>query len=139
MQYNITETNIRLADTDIQMRANAGESVTKWKDTRYRYDIEIMIDGAVSTFNYYGSAFDYLKGKDALSRGDLIDALENIVSDAILGTYNCEEFFDEIGYDDPCEGIKAYKGCVKTLKTLNDMGVCDNTLYEISDALQEMD
>ena len=90
------------------------------------------------TFDYYGSKRDYAEHKDILSETDLMNALECIISDAIAGTHDCAEFFNEFGYEDPREGLKAWQGCKKTLCMLNELGISDDMLYDMISELSEI-
>lgn len=134
------ETRITLCGTDITIRqAFVGTPSTKWGTMRYYHPVTIIVsDTLPQTFDYYGSGSDYAKHKDMLSETNLMDALGCIVSDAIAGTYDCAEFFNEFGYEDPCEGLKAWQGCKKTLYMLNELGIAEDMLYDMSNELSEM-
>jgi len=121
------ETSIRIADADI----------TIWGAMRYCHLVTIIVDDACSeTFDYHGSEADYIAHKDVLSEPDLIDALECITRDAISGTYDCAEFFSNFGCEDPCEGLKAWRGCVRTCDRLVNMGIAEDMFYDV---LNELD
>lgn len=108
----LIETHLTLCDTDMTItQESVGTPATKWGAMRYCHPVTIIVsDECPTTFDYYGSGHDYAKHKDILSKTDLMDALECIVSDAIAGTHDCAEFFNGFGYEDP-----ACPGCGKPL------------------------
>jgi UDP-N-acetylmuramoylalanine-D-glutamate ligase len=133
-----TETKINLCGIEITLRqVTAGLPAMIWDAMRYRHNVTIEINDISKHFDYHGSVNDYNEGKDRLSKEELKDVLECVISDAIAGVYDCKEFFAEFGYDDPCEGLKAYKACLKTLSEFNDMGISEDMLYEMSNELNE--
>lgn len=136
-----TETRITLCNTDITIRQpSKGTPTMKWGTTRYCHPIMVIVSNEPpATFKYYGSASDYSEHKDILSETDLIFALECIISDAISGTYDCAEFFNEFRYEDPCEGFKAWQGCIKSLYMLNETGISEEMLYDMDNELSEME
>ena len=133
-----TETKINLCGIEITLRqVTAGLPVMVWDAMRYRHNVTIKINNVSKHFDYHGCVNDYEAGEDRLSKEELKDVLECVISDAIAGVYDCKEFFAEFGYDDPCEGLKAYKACLKTLSEFNDMGISEDMLYEMSNELNE--
>ena len=134
------ETCITLCDTDITIRQPfVGLPTTRWGAMRYCHPIAVIVsDVSDQLFEYYGNTKDYAEHKDILSETDLMDALECIISDAIAGTYDCTEFFNEFGYEDPCEGLKAWQGCKKTLYKINELGISEDMLYDMSNELPDM-
>ena len=133
-----TETTINLHDTEITIRqASAGKPSMAWGAMRYRHNVTIKINNVSKRVSYHGSVNDYEAGKDRLTEDDLKYVLECVISDAIAGTHDCKEFFAEFGYEDPCEGLKTYKACLKTLSMFNDMGISEDMLYDISNKLNE--
>lgn len=136
-----TETTINLCGTEFIIRQpSAGKTATKWGAKRYQHIVTIKANDTSKRFSFYGSEADYENNKNRLTEEDLLYVLESAVADAIAGTYECKDFFAEFGYsDDPCEGIKAYKGCKDTLRRLDDMGITEDELYDIETELNEME
>lgn len=140
--YNTSqiETHITLCNMDITIRQESvGTPSTKWGAMRYCHPVTIIVpDKWRQTFDYYRSERDYAERKDMLSETGLMDALECIISDSIAGTYDCKEFFAEFGYEDPCEGIKAWQACVKMFEMLNVMGISEDMLYDMINELEDI-
>lgn len=133
-----TETTLTLCDTEIIIRQDtAGMPVMVWDAMRYRHSVTVEINNVSEQFDYHGSVTDYEAGKDRLPEKELKNVLECVISDAIGGTYDCKEFFSIYGGDDPCEGLKTYKACIKTLSMLKDMGITEDMLYYMSNELNE--
>jgi hypothetical protein len=133
-----TETKINPCGIEITLRqVTAGLPAMIWGAMRYRHNVTVEINNVSRCFDYHGSVNDYNEGKDRLSKEELKNVLECVISDGIAGGYECKEFFAEFGYDDPCEGIKAYKACLKTLSEFNDMGIVEDMLYKMSNELNE--
>lgn len=134
------EISTTLCNTDITIRQEcAAHPSTTWGKMRYHHTIGIIIAGECpATFDYYTSVNDFQAHKDTLSETDLLTALECILGDAIAGTYDCKEFFAEFGYEDPCEGIKAWQGCVKTFEMLRSVGISEDVLYDMSNEIEDM-
>jgi len=139
VRYRLLNTNIGFADIDITIcHTSPGTTVMTWGAMRYRHPITIIVaDRRSETFDYHGSEAGYIAHKDMLSELDIIDALECILNDAIAGTYNCAEFFNEFGYEDPCKGLKAWKECVRTSERLVNMGIAENMFYDMLNELNE--
>ena len=135
-----TERRITLCGTEFIIRQpSAGTTTEKWDAKRYKHTVTIKANGTSKRFSFYGSVAEYEKGQDRISEDDLIYVLDCIISDAIYGSYSCEEFFDELGYENSCEGIKAYRGCKDTFRRLDDMGIVEEDLYNMSNELREME
>ena len=134
-----TERRITLSGTEFIIRQpSTGKTATKWGATRYQHTITIKANDVSKRFSFYGSVDGYEKGKDQLSKSDLVYVLDCVISDAIAGAYTCKDFFAEFRYEDPCVCIEAYRGCKDAFRTLDDMGICEEDLYEIENELREM-
>jgi len=135
-----TETRTVLCGTEFIIRQTSdGTPIMKWGDMRYKHIVTIKANDTSKRFSFYGSVVDYQKNKCRLTEDDLINVLECILSDGIAGTMECKNFFDEFGYEDPCEGIKAYKACKDTLRRLGDMELTEDALYNMVNALHDME
>jgi hypothetical protein len=136
----MTETILNLCDIDIAIRqASKGREVYLWNAYRYRHTITIKANGISKRFSFHGSIHDYQNCKDRLNKEDLIYVLECVISDGITGLMDCKEFFVEFGYDDPCEGLKTLKACQSTLQRLEQMGLNEDMLYELSEDIREIE
>lgn len=134
------EQNIILCGTSFIIRQpSAGKTITKWGADRFKHTITIKANGISKRFSFYGSENDWKNNNHRLTAEDLVDALSCIIDDAIAGTLDCEEFFAEYGYENPCEGLKAYKGCENTFRKLDDLGIVIEDLYAMSNELREQE
>lgn len=133
------ETNVTLCSTDITLRqVSPGTPVYMWGSMRFRHTVTIEANGVLTTFPYHTSTLNYVQHKDRLTETELFDVLECVISDAIAGTHDCKEFFAEFGYEDPCEGIKAWRACIKTFEMLNGMGIDEDMLCKMSNELADI-
>jgi len=131
-------TSIYLCGTQITIREmSPGVPVDRWGAMRYKHTVTIEANNVIRSFVYHGSINDCAAGKDRLSDDDLKNCLKCVISDGISGYYDCKEFFAEFGYDDPCEGIKAYRACKRTAEKLYSMGWSEDILYDIHNQLTE--
>ena len=69
-------------------------------------------------FNFYASYNDYMKGKKALDRDDMKNAVDCFLSDALAydNSKDFLDFCDEFGYDvyeDRLRAKKAFVGCMR--------------------------
>ena len=135
-----TEIRITLCGTEFIIRQpTAGKTAEKWGARRYQHTVTIKANDTSKRFSFYGSINDYENNKNKLSGEDLLYVLGAILDDGIYGSYTCEEFFAECGYENPCEGLKAYRGCKDTFRRLDDMGIVIEDLYEMSNEIHELE
>ena len=139
MDAQISATSLYLCGTRITLREmSPGVPVDRWGAMRYKHTVTIEANGVTQEFDYYGSINDYEAGKDRLSDDDLKNVLKCVLDDGMSGFLGCKEFFAEFGYDDPCEGMKAYRACVRTAEKLYSMGWSEDMLYDIHNHLLEV-
>lgn len=69
------------------------------------------------------------------SEKDLLYAFLCFLDDAICGRYTVEDFFAELGYENPTEGFAAYRACQRAADKLDRL--YDGEVYDLVNRLRE--
>jgi hypothetical protein len=112
------------------------------KDINYHghFKINLSTESGDDLFDYYGSSHDAGNQKTVLTDGDLLDALECIISDALSGVYTFDEFCSEFGYDeDSRRAEKIHKACIDTYARVSALGISEDEMYVIINDINESD
>ncbi len=110
--------------------ARAKESV--WgADKQQHHIITVKYNGKRTSFDFWQSKAHPLID----SERQLISAFACFVDDASYGSYDVDEFFQELGYEKASEGIRAWKGCQSAKRKLDRL--YDGDIYELTNSLDD--
>ena len=104
---------------------------------RCSYNIIISNDADSVNFVYYMSHNDYMSNKRVMDEGDLINAFECILSDALLTLESFCDFMSEFGYTDYKEAKKVYDACKEERDKLLKIGIDADETYELLEMIRE--
>ncbi len=91
-----------------------------------------------TSFDFYGSNYEYENGMNTLNREHLLAAFSCFVGDALAGSESFEEFCSEFGYDDDSmTAFSTYRECQKSLEKCKKLKLSETSLYNIKNDLSE--
>lgn len=101
-----------------------------------QYKVTVKTPLGRTTFDFFGSAYDYNNGITEMNESGLKHALYCFVSDSCSGKDTFENFCSELGYDeDSRTAEKIYKSCVRSLAKFNR--ICEADIYDVANALND--
>ena len=100
------------------------------------FAVTVTNGGMAETFDYHISTHDTQNGKKALADEDHIYAFYCFLEDAISGSQSCEEFCDDLGFDeDSRKAEKIWKACQEASQKADNLSIGD--IYQVSNYIQE--
>ena len=115
-----------------------GEKSAPWdihNDNHYKVKVKNTENNKRTSFDFWQS----IANPNMDNEQDLIESFFFFVSDAVYGTYELDEFFNEFGYEKISEGLKAFNGCRsaynKMLRLLGDKKKIFDLCNELSDII----
>ena len=104
---------------------------------RCSYNIIISNDTDSVDFVYFMSHSDYINHKRVMDEGDLINAFECILSEALLTLESFCDFMSELGYTDCKEAKRIYEACKEERDKLLKIGIEEDEIYELLEMIRE--
>lgn len=94
------------------------------------YRVTIKTNSGSTTFDFYGSAQEYINGTMVMDNSTMEHALYCFVSDACSAKDSFGGFCSEFGYDtDSRRAEKIYKACERSLAAYNR--ICSVDIYDM--------
>lgn len=130
---------ITLAGMDFRITSRLVESgVNAWGDNMMHNHFKVSVKHEQNSisFDYYGSQHDWQQGNETLEGNDLLFTFRSFLGDAQSGAMTFEDFCGEFGYDtDSRQAEKIWKACKKAMTQAKNLGIDEDKIYELFDAL----
>lgn len=123
MGINIKDIGFKVIQADTKPAPWADEYRPHWRLT-------LTYQGRRSTFDFWNN----MENKTP----DKLETLDMLISDALSGLMDIDEFAREFGYDKPSEVIRVHKGCRATYDKLTRLLNCGEAeLIDLGNLIRE--
>jgi hypothetical protein len=134
---------IKVLNRQFEIKAkNLGTDKPYWDNSynhyKFRISIKNLENNETINFLFWDSIADFEQGKTELTEEDLIYCFKFLLTDAISyldSNGDIDEFQKEFGYEKISECIKAYNGCKKQYQKCLKLGLTENEIYDLLNAI----
>lgn len=97
-------------------------------EPHYRFEVAVYSEerGERVNFRWYGGTYDYRKGRQRMTRLDMVRAFQSFIEDGLYGDQSFADFCGDLGYDrSDVKAGRIYQGCKQALRKAQRIGISD--------------